>query len=149
MRRESKPALSVSGQQALTQYAVYLDHEVDRSAATVRNYLSDVQQFIAWPTIVLALTMGCVIIIVMQYLMFSSVVRITSENFFAVSSLSPLTTLVLQELAVRAGFPLAGAAGWGILPFMLLILLGNLLIAWRGGAPAGERMLATARKGSL
>ena len=48
MRRESKPALSVSGQQALTQYAIYLDHEVDRSAATVRNYLSDLQQFIAW-----------------------------------------------------------------------------------------------------
>ena len=104
-----------------------------------------VQQFIAWPTIVLALTMGCVIIIVMQYLMFSSVVRITSENFFAVSSLSPLTTLVLQELAVRAGFPLAGAAGWGILPFMLLILLGNLLIAWRGGAPGRENLLAAAR----
>ena len=34
---------------------------------------------------------------------------------------------------------------WGILPFMLLILLGNLLIAWRGGAPAGENLLAPAR----
>jgi hypothetical protein len=28
---------------------------------------------------------------------------------------------------------------------MLLILVGNLLIAWRGGAPAGESRLAPAR----
>ncbi len=48
MRRMNKPALSASGQQALAQYAAYLQHEVDSSAATVRNYLSDLQQFIAW-----------------------------------------------------------------------------------------------------
>ena len=48
MRRVNKPALSTSGQQALEQYAAYLHDEVDTSAATVRNYLSDLQQFIAW-----------------------------------------------------------------------------------------------------
>jgi integrase/recombinase XerC len=48
MRRVNKPALSTSGQRALEQYAAYLQHEVDTSAATVRNYLSDLQQFIAW-----------------------------------------------------------------------------------------------------
>jgi integrase/recombinase XerC len=48
MRRVSKPTLSVSGQQALERYATYLECEVDSSAATVRNYLSDLQQFIAW-----------------------------------------------------------------------------------------------------
>jgi len=85
--------------------------------------------------------MGCVIITAMQYLMFSSVVKITSENFFAVASLSPLTTLILQEGAARLGLAGAGAAGWGILPFMLLILFGNLLIAWRGGVPTGEHLL--------
>ena len=48
MRRVSKPTLSTSGQQALEHYTAYLEHEVDSSAATVRNYLSDLQQFIAW-----------------------------------------------------------------------------------------------------
>jgi drug/metabolite transporter (DMT)-like permease len=99
-------------------------------------------QFLALPTVALALTMGCVIITMMQYLMFSSVVKITSENFFAVASLSPLTTLILQEGAARFGLVGAAAAGWGILPFMLLILVGNLLIAWRGGAAAGDNLLA-------
>src|SRR5919202_1305499 len=48
MRRVNKPMLSASGQQALDHYAAYLQHEVDSSAATVRNYLSDLQQVIAW-----------------------------------------------------------------------------------------------------
>jgi drug/metabolite transporter (DMT)-like permease len=99
-------------------------------------------QFLALPTIVLALVMGCIVITVMQYLMFSSVVKITSENFFAVASLSPLATLILQEADARLGLVGAGAAGWGILPFMLLILVGNLLIAWRGGAAGGDNLLA-------
>ena len=62
----------------------------------------------------------------------------------AVSSLSPLATLILQEVAVRFGLVGAAAAGWNILPFMLLILVGNLLIAWRGGAAAGDNLLAPA-----
>ena len=61
------------------------------------------------------------------------------------ASLSPLATLILQEAAARLGVIDAGAAGWGILPFVLLILLGNLLIAWRGGAAAGENLLAPVR----
>ncbi len=48
MRRMNKPVLSASGQQALDHYGAYLQHEVDSSAATVRNYLSDLQHFIAW-----------------------------------------------------------------------------------------------------
>ncbi len=48
MRRLSRPAISTSGQQALEQYTAYLQLEVDTSASTVRNYLSDLRQFIAW-----------------------------------------------------------------------------------------------------
>jgi hypothetical protein len=47
--------------------------------------------------------------------------------------------------AVRFGIVGAGAAGWGILPFLLLILLGNLLLGWRGGTSAGENLLAPVR----
>jgi len=48
MSRLSNPAISTTAQQALDQYAVSLQQEVDVSAATVRNYVSDLRQFMAW-----------------------------------------------------------------------------------------------------
>ncbi len=48
MKREMQPALSVKGQQALDQYAYALQRMEDLSAVTVRNYLSDLRQFMAW-----------------------------------------------------------------------------------------------------
>lgn len=47
MKREAQPALSVGGQQALDQYAYTLKQE-DLEVSTIRNYLSDLRQFIAW-----------------------------------------------------------------------------------------------------
>src|SRR5262249_48674689 len=84
---------------------------IDRGLLPASSAVPPAHQFLALPTIALALTMGCVIITLMQYLMFSSVVRITSENFFAVNSLSPLATLILQEAAVRVGLVGVGEAG--------------------------------------
>ena len=40
--------LSEGGQQALEQYTQVLQHLEDISAVTIRNYLSDLRQFIAW-----------------------------------------------------------------------------------------------------
>ncbi len=48
MKREAQPALSVEGQQILGQYADALRQMEDLSAVTVRNYLSDLRQFMAW-----------------------------------------------------------------------------------------------------
>src|SRR4051794_34641327 len=48
MSRLSNPAISATAQQALDQYAASLQQEVDVSAATVRNYVSDLRQFMAW-----------------------------------------------------------------------------------------------------
>jgi hypothetical protein len=79
-------------------------------------------------------------ITVMQYLMFSSVVKITSENFFAVMALAPLTTLMVQEAAARLGVAGVAPAVWGILPFMLLIVIGNVLIVWRGGGAVRDEL---------
>lgn len=47
MKREAQSALSVGGKQALDQYASALKHE-DLSAKSIRNYLSDLRQFMAW-----------------------------------------------------------------------------------------------------
>lgn len=48
MKRPAQPSLSVAASQGLTAYEDYLRHERDVSAATLRNYLSDLRQFLAW-----------------------------------------------------------------------------------------------------
>jgi hypothetical protein len=45
MKREAQPTLSAEGQQALDQYACVLHQVEDLSAVPVRNYPSDVLQF--------------------------------------------------------------------------------------------------------
>jgi integrase/recombinase XerC len=47
-KQAAQPSLSVPAQQALEQYQQHLKYEVDLSAATIRNYLSDVRLFMAW-----------------------------------------------------------------------------------------------------
>ncbi len=48
MKREAQPRFSEDGQQALDQYTQVLQHLEDLSPVTLRNYLSDLRQFIAW-----------------------------------------------------------------------------------------------------
>jgi integrase/recombinase XerC len=47
-KRAKQPALSGTGEQVLTQYERRLRTEEDLTAATVRNYLSDLRHFAAW-----------------------------------------------------------------------------------------------------
>jgi len=47
MKRPAIPALSDEGQQALDAYTAALHEHTDTSTATVRNYRSDLRQFIA------------------------------------------------------------------------------------------------------
>ncbi len=48
MKRVAQPALSQSGECALTHYEQRLRVEEDLSIVTIRNYLSDLRQFVAW-----------------------------------------------------------------------------------------------------
>jgi integrase/recombinase XerD len=48
MRRAGRPALSPLGQQVLDQYEQQLRTHEDLTAATIRNYLSDLHHFAAW-----------------------------------------------------------------------------------------------------
>jgi integrase/recombinase XerD len=47
-KRTAQPLLSPAAEQALTVYARYLREEQDVSPATLRNYVSDLRQFLAW-----------------------------------------------------------------------------------------------------
>ena len=61
------------------------------------------------PTLLLATFAGSVILTAMAYLNYSCVVKITTENFAAMTAFTPIATFAVQELAVHAGFlaPLA------------------------------------------
>ena len=48
MKRDSIPSLSKIGQANLSQYELYLCDLIDVSPSTIRNYLSDLRQFMAW-----------------------------------------------------------------------------------------------------
>jgi integrase/recombinase XerD len=48
MKRAPQPALSQSGERALMHYEQRLRVEEDLSTVTIRNYLSDLRQFVAW-----------------------------------------------------------------------------------------------------
>jgi len=48
MKRLANPVLSCSGESALRQYERVLCEQEDLTPASVRNYLSDVRQFMAW-----------------------------------------------------------------------------------------------------
>ena len=48
MKRDGTPTLSAAGYTVLTDYTKVLREQVDARAATVRNYLSDLRQFMAW-----------------------------------------------------------------------------------------------------
>src|SRR5258708_35338024 len=48
MKRKAQPILSAGGQHALEQYAQALQQFEDLYAITIRNYVSDLHQFIAW-----------------------------------------------------------------------------------------------------
>lgn len=48
MKREAQPGLSSAGEHALEQYETALREEEDLTPISIRNYLSDVRQFMAW-----------------------------------------------------------------------------------------------------
>ncbi len=48
MKRVGQPVISQAGIEALNRYKVYLQQSEDMSPVTIRNYLSDLRQFIAW-----------------------------------------------------------------------------------------------------
>lgn len=48
MKRGSIPVISKLGQETLAQYESYLRDSADVSPITIRNYLSDLRQFMAW-----------------------------------------------------------------------------------------------------
>ena len=86
------------------------------------------QQFWHWPTVLLGLGVGGLLLTVMAYLTYSSVAKITTENFTAVAAFIPLATLGLQQLAIMAGIIPPIGFNRALLPEIAVVIVGVLLI---------------------
>lgn len=80
------------------------------------------------PTILLGTLVGSVILTAMAYLGFSSVVKITTENFTATSAFTPVATLLVQIAGSATGLIPAYALDWSLLPAMGVVIAGVFLI---------------------
>lgn len=81
-----------------------------------------------WPTAAIALLVGGAMFTAMNYLQFSSVVKIRTENFIATGAFMPLTTLLVQMLAAALGLIVVPALDWRLVPGMLIVVAGVMVL---------------------
>jgi len=84
--------------------------------------------FVHGPTLLLAIVLGAPLLLAMNYLTFSSVVKISTENFLAMSAFAPLGALLAQTIAKDAGMLEATTLGWWLLPVIALGIVGVLIV---------------------
>jgi hypothetical protein len=94
------------------------------------------------PTIALSALAGGAVLALMNYLSFSSVVKIGTENLTATMAFSPATSWAFQELGVAAGWIAAERPDSRLVAAMATLIAAVLLIFWagrpRGAGPAAR-----------
>lgn len=88
------------------------------------------------PTILLSVFIGGLVITSFQYLGFSAIVKIGTENYLALTALIPIITLAFQIISVEIGLLGPVAFDWRALPVMAAVMAGVMLIIWGGRKPA-------------
>jgi hypothetical protein len=85
-------------------------------------------QMLHGPTLLLGMFVGGSLLTIMAALSFSSVVKITTENFTATSAFTPVATLLVQSGASALGLIPDYTLDRNILPAMAVVVYGVLLI---------------------
>lgn len=109
------------------------------SALPPLRFVPTAAQMLHVPTILLGTLAGGGILALMNYLNFSAVVKITTENITAIMALSPVTTLAFQEIGVALGLIAVTRPEPGIVAAMAVIVVAVLLIFWAGRSSAAAR----------
>lgn len=91
------------------------------------------------PTILLALVFGTAILSAMAFFQFSSVVKIGTSNFLAMTAFAPLSAYALQTLAARLGLIVVPAFDMVMLIPILVGIAGVLLIVQAGNGRGASR----------
>ncbi|MGE0848131.1 MAG: hypothetical protein AB7O44_00745 [Hyphomicrobiaceae bacterium] len=87
-------------------------------------------EMLHWPTILLGAVLVAAVLTAMAVLSFSSVVKITSENFVAMSAFIPAVTLLVQIAASAVGLIPVYTLDASLLPGMAIVIGGVLLILY-------------------
>jgi drug/metabolite transporter (DMT)-like permease len=106
------------------------------SAGVVRSgpWLPAVHDFLHLPTMLTALLSGALVLTAMQYLAFSAVVKIGTENFIAFTAFTPVTTLLAEQAAAAMGGLQPLPWEWTHLPAIAAVICGVLIILSAGPA---------------
>jgi len=97
-------------------------------------WLPSIADFQHLPTLLVALLVGAMVLTAMQYLSFSSVVKIGTESFIATTAFTPVATLIAQQAAAAAGVLRPMPMEWQTLPAIAAVVVGVLIILWAGPA---------------
>lgn len=87
-------------------------------------------QLVHMPTLAMALATGIVLFTALYYFIFSSVIKIGSENLIAVTAFMPLSTLIAQVLVTWTGLLTFPPFDWRLLPLFLLAIAGVFMMIW-------------------
>jgi drug/metabolite transporter (DMT)-like permease len=109
------------------------------------GWLPVLNEFLHLPTILVSLLVGAGVLTAMQYLSFSSVVKIGTQNFIATTAFTPLVTLAAQELVVAAGWLKPMPVDWQILPAIAVVAVGVFVIISAGRPATAETSAPPAR----
>ena len=101
---------------------------VEAGAIEPNGLIPAAQAFTHGPTLILALALGAPLLLAMNYLTFSSIVKISTENFLAMSAFGPLGALLAQTIAMQAGLLQTVAFEWWLIPIIALGIAGVLII---------------------
>ncbi|MGH1418789.1 MAG: EamA family transporter [Hyphomicrobiaceae bacterium] len=96
------------------------------------SMLPTVPQLTHHHAIYLSIFFGAPLLVAMNYLTFSSVVKIRTENFLAMSAFTPLIAWICQVLAEKAGFISTPLMGWRLLPLTAVGIIGVFIVIWAG-----------------
>lgn len=88
------------------------------------------EQLVHLPTLAMSLLTGVVIFTALYYFIFSSVLKIGSENLIAVTAFMPLSTLIAQLAVSSLGLMSFAAFDWRLLPLFLLAIAGVFIMIW-------------------
>jgi drug/metabolite transporter (DMT)-like permease len=85
-------------------------------------------QLVHGPTLLMALLTGIVLFTALSYFIFSSVIKIGSENLIAVTAFMPLTTLIAQLIVTAAGLLHFPPFDWRLVPLFVLAIVGVFIM---------------------
>jgi hypothetical protein len=87
-------------------------------------------QMLHVPTILLGCLVGGVLLTLMFYFNFSSVIAIGTENLMAMMAFSPATTWIFQEIGVALGLIHVGRPDASIVAAIVMCIAAVLLVFW-------------------